>query len=1288
NKWIELVNNPSSGSTIFTSRKFTVPTSCTLSFRVLTSVANRVYLDQIYADGTQRERFLVKTTNQPPNNTGNPYYSDFIAAGTYQLRIVVTAGGGGKMDVFGRVNYGACANPVAPTFAAVPDILPGDPAPVLPTTSLNGVFGTWSPATVSATTSGLHTFYPASGCCATSTTMYIAVKDWTKAPNSYIFDPADAQHDGIYIPVKKAYAMWKDANSDFGLNSPITGGTVSAVVYWEDVSGIIKTPVANSYNLTIMGIGENAKIKVPIDKTKGKGNAVIAFKVNDEVKWSWHVWVTDDITTNGSVYRQGYETGKNDIPFSGIKNRDNTDFVFQWMNRNLGATNTSFLGTGWNKSTGMMYQWGRKDPIPPLTYKDGTGYSITGDAASATINKSFDVKDREYNQPRPFTYPFNPGNAAFGWVLRPFNDTALGNHSEVPKNIKYSVQHPLTLITYDEWVSGHSLKNKYATWFSDQEYKVNNTSTNPDYPNSVSWDLWSDNRKGLPSNVHTQDTAEAREVRSYEYKSAYDPCPCQWRIPSHYGSRTVNNNSGPWGRANSGGNDDTMNAWSTANGFHFNPAINGGKAFSKFALNVTNDMMPNVKAHVGLGFDFTGQENRNLGMLPITGAYVFLGPNLKADYRNEFVKLDYINYTSVGGLPTASYGPWNGVRVLGLNAEMKANANDNIFMTLINQTNQTNGAAPVRCMKDPNSAYIGNFETEYIDAAAADNTPTLKTWAKDPNSYIVMTNNTTELRIRMRKAYAMQKLYLSANNEVPAGTRSADVYWTTNTSLISNVSISGSSEETSELVVNLQSGQTGNAVVALRVGSTGTAADTVIWSWHIWAPETDPGTSSYTYTTERTVPATGNNIVNPTKNSATPPLTTTFMDRNLGALIAFPDTGTVDMASAKKSMGMQYQWGRKDPLPSFQDQSAIFRGTGASSSSVNTLDYNKEAAIGGYTNKLSVYGNAGNADILNNTTDKQYEKTRRMMNYAVQNPLTYLFNDVNQTDWIAQTAGLESGRWGHATEKSPYDPCPEGWRVPDMLYTSTDFTNGAVKDGVKGSSPWYSGNVADPSKPGRYGINQVVSPNNASLNNAAPGLYMGVLADNAGWRFKDTGYAIGNFPLTGIRGIASVVVANTPGVGIWTAAQTDGMQGSAFALSISGARMETSKDMAPHYAMPCRCAKIRYDSNGKEIGRYEPNAIAIPMNAFSKPLNVIPEQDIKGMVNKNDILVFPNPVSDVLQIQATEDKPYYYQIYNMAGQMVLQGQFKGGQTDVSSLSPGAYLVRINNAESIVKIVKK
>lgn len=64
----------------------------------------------------------------------------------------------------------ACTTTVTPTFAALPSsICSGSVAPTLPTTSDNGVTGTWNPSTVSNTVGGSYVFTPTPGTLCTNT---------------------------------------------------------------------------------------------------------------------------------------------------------------------------------------------------------------------------------------------------------------------------------------------------------------------------------------------------------------------------------------------------------------------------------------------------------------------------------------------------------------------------------------------------------------------------------------------------------------------------------------------------------------------------------------------------------------------------------------------------------------------------------------------------------------------------------------------------------------------------------------------------------------------------------------------------------------------------------------------------------------------------------------------------------------------------------------------------------------------------------------------------------------
>ncbi len=65
--------------------------------------------------------------------------------------------------------------PITPTFNAIGPICSGATPPTLPTSSTNGINGTWSPATVSSSISQTYTFTPTAGQCANTTTLAVTV---------------------------------------------------------------------------------------------------------------------------------------------------------------------------------------------------------------------------------------------------------------------------------------------------------------------------------------------------------------------------------------------------------------------------------------------------------------------------------------------------------------------------------------------------------------------------------------------------------------------------------------------------------------------------------------------------------------------------------------------------------------------------------------------------------------------------------------------------------------------------------------------------------------------------------------------------------------------------------------------------------------------------------------------------------------------------------------------------------------------------------------------------------
>ena len=117
----------------------------------------------------------------------------------------------------------------------------------------------------------------------------------------------------------------------------------------------------------------------------------------------------------------------------------------------------------------------------------------------------------------------------------------------------------------------------------------------------------------------------------------------------------------------------------------------------------------------------------------------------------------------------------------------------------------------------------------------------------------------------------------------------------------------------------------------------------------------------------------------------------TMMDRNLGATSATPgDVG---------ALGLLYQWGRKDP----------FLGSSSISTSVEAKS------------------------TITWPSSVSSDSSKGTIEYAVANPTTFITRNANNYDWqYCDTQTIDNTRWTEGSlDKSVYDPCPVGWRVPD-----------------------------------------------------------------------------------------------------------------------------------------------------------------------------------------------------------------------------------------------------------------
>lgn len=178
----------------------------------------------------------------------------------------------------------------------------------------------------------------------------------------------------------------------------------------------------------------------------------------------------------------------------------------------------------------------------------------------------------------------------------------------------------------------------------------------------------------------------------------------------------------------------------------------------------------------------------------------------------------------------------------------------------------------------------------------------------------------------------------------------------------------------------------GNAVIAAK-----DASGNILWSWHIWLTDSP---QAHVY-----------------NNNAG-----TMMDRNLGATSAIPgDVGT---------LGLLYQWGRKDP---FLGSSSISDDVVAKSTIT-------------WPSYVSSSSSTGTID------------------YATANPTTFIsYNSINY-DW---QYNQDNTRW--QSEKTIYDPCPAGWRVPDGGSNGVWRTAGFDNTTYDGTNEGFSFSISSPS---------------------------------------------------------------------------------------------------------------------------------------------------------------------------------------------------------------------------------
>lgn len=179
----------------------------------------------------------------------------------------------------------------------------------------------------------------------------------------------------------------------------------------------------------------------------------------------------------------------------------------------------------------------------------------------------------------------------------------------------------------------------------------------------------------------------------------------------------------------------------------------------------------------------------------------------------------------------------------------------------------------------------------------------------------------------------------------------------------------------------------------------------ILWSWHIWVCNDE---------------ITSHDQINGNGD-----LAGQIMDRNLGALNNKP----MDI----DNRGMFYQWGRKDPfMPSLSPYHEDTNSSDVAEYNVDNLEVGNGSGEWLFTAKtLPLTTPPGN------------------IVHSIQNPMVYLLAFYsNYYDWYCASNDPKvtaPGLWGY--EKTIFDPCPAGYKVPGKNVWSLPSGNKSVRNG-------------------------------------------------------------------------------------------------------------------------------------------------------------------------------------------------------------------------------------------------
>ncbi len=283
-------------------------------------------------------------------------------------------------------------------------------------------------------------------------------------------------------------------------------------------------------------------------RTGAEGNALVgARNSKGDIIWSWHIWVTNNEPDNlreAIVYKTyawderkiyGKDSGTPRIPGYGVMPCNLGALAYR-VEGNVNIRENTTFPDAQIRTFGMLYQWGRKDPFPPLT-------RLTEDIYTPDSWLEYNDENTRYYYNGQFSFHYGNDNSTNVGKTSAY-DTSKLFHSITKSNVgteevKYSIAHPTVYIagtsTLDNPGTSYNQDPKDA-YYTDE----GNWCPHEKYDGDC---LWGGSK---PNNSQKKYCVEKKRVGGtfwnpvYEYiyiydnygteKSIFDPCPNGWRV--------------------------------------------------------------------------------------------------------------------------------------------------------------------------------------------------------------------------------------------------------------------------------------------------------------------------------------------------------------------------------------------------------------------------------------------------------------------------------------------------------------------------------------------------------------------------------------------------------------------------------------------------------------------------------------------------------------------------------------------------------------------------------------